>query len=56
MRTMLLADAIVSAWAIGDQSSQTRIEHLERRFVEESLLLNAPHLSAGNSDIYAIPA
>ncbi len=55
-RTMLLADAIVSAWASGDQTAQTRLEHLERRFVEESLSPNAPHLSAGNSDIYAIPA
>lgn len=55
-RTMLLADAIVSAWAIGDQTVQTRLDHLERRFAEESISPNAPHLSAGNSDIYVIPA
>lgn len=56
VRAMLMADAIVSAWAAGTQNAQTRLEHLQRRFCESGLSLSTPHLSAGNNDIYAVLA
>ncbi|UHS61104.1 hypothetical protein HRR99_06035 [Agrobacterium vaccinii] len=55
VRTMLMADAIVRAWAAGSQSVETRLDYLEKRFAEAGLSLTAPHLSAGNSDLYTYP-
>lgn len=55
-RAMMMADAIVSAWADGSQSPSIRIERLRKRFDESGMTLNAPHLNAGNSDIYRLPA
>lgn len=55
-RTMLVADAIVRAWAAGSQSVETRLDYLEKRFAEAGLSLAAPHLSAGTRDIYTLTA
>lgn len=55
-RAMLMADAIVNAWADGSQSPSVRMERLQKRFAESNLSLDAPHLNAGNSDIYRFAA
>ncbi|KQO76846.1 T3SS effector HopA1 family protein [Rhizobium sp. Leaf262] len=51
-RTMLMADAIVAAWAAGEQSAEARFDFLALRFAEEGLSLTTPHLAAGNTDLY----
>lgn len=55
-RAMLMADAIINAWADGSQSPAARMERLHTRFAQSSLNVTAPHLNAGNSDIYRLAA
>lgn len=55
-RAMLMADAIVSAWSDGSQSPSVRLERLGNRFTESGLTLKAPHLNAGNTDLYLFAA
>ncbi|MDQ0454753.1 T3SS effector HopA1 family protein [Rhizobium paknamense] len=56
VRCMMLADALVRAWLSGQQTVEARLAAFGQRLAEAGLSLAAPHLAAGNIDIYHFPA
>jgi hypothetical protein len=55
-RSRLLSEGVVDAWLAGDQSSNSRLWHISRRFRRSGLSLASPHLSEGAKDLYEWPS
>lgn len=55
-RCRIVAEAIVDAWAKGDQSPDGRMRAVDSRFRAYGMRLDACHLNAGSFDSYELPA
>ena len=54
-RCLLVAKGIVDAWENGEQTVEARLEAVQKRFAEQGLDLNKPHINAGSADYYELP-